>query len=52
MLAKGCVINGANTILIDVNAQALELARTELKSLVESSEDSKTTEVLTSVLQT
>lgn len=33
MLARGCTINGANTILIDVNKNALEQVKTELQGL-------------------
>jgi hypothetical protein len=33
MLARGCTINGANTILIDVNQDALEKIKTKLKGL-------------------
>lgn len=33
MLARGCTINGANTILIDVNQNALEQVKAELQAL-------------------
>ncbi|KAH0421188.1 short-chain dehydrogenase [Colletotrichum camelliae] len=36
MLARGCVVNGANVILIDINDKALEATKTELESLAKS----------------
>jgi hypothetical protein len=33
MLARGCIINGANIILIDVNQNALEQVKAELQAL-------------------
>ncbi|GLA75877.1 hypothetical protein AtubIFM55763_007433 [Aspergillus tubingensis] len=38
MLARGCAVNGANTILIDINERALEAAKTELQQLSQSEE--------------
>ncbi|KAF2503070.1 NAD(P)-binding protein [Lophium mytilinum] len=38
MLARGCTINGANTILIDVNLDSLSSVKAELESLSSSSE--------------
>ncbi|GAT30877.1 short-chain dehydrogenase [Aspergillus luchuensis] len=38
MLARGCTVNGANTILIDVNERSLEAAKTELQQLSQSEE--------------
>lgn len=37
MLARGCVVNGANAILIDVNEKALVAVKTELEGLASSS---------------
>ncbi|KAK1849536.1 putative short-chain dehydrogenase [Colletotrichum chrysophilum] len=37
MLARGCVVNGANVILIDINEKALADTKTELESLTTSS---------------
>ncbi|KAK6227633.1 short-chain dehydrogenase [Colletotrichum tabaci] len=37
MLARGCVVNGANVILIDINERALSDTKTELESLATSS---------------
>ncbi|KAF4819801.1 Rhamnolipids biosynthesis 3-oxoacyl-[acyl-carrier-protein] reductase [Colletotrichum tropicale] len=37
MLARGCVVNGANVILIDINEKALADAKTELENLATSS---------------
>lgn len=38
MLARGCVVNGANVILIDINEKALAGVKTELDSLATSSD--------------
>lgn len=35
MLARGCVVNGANTILIDVNEVAMKEVEDETKKLAE-----------------
>lgn len=48
MLARGCAVNGANTILIDINERALEAAKTELQQLSQS-EELPPTSVVTSV---
>lgn len=48
MLARGCAVNGANTILIDVNERSLEAAKTELQQLSQS-EELPPTSVITSV---
>ncbi|TVY59485.1 Gluconate 5-dehydrogenase [Lachnellula cervina] len=37
MLARGCAVNGANTILIDVNLQALSSVKSEIENLSPSS---------------
>lgn len=49
MLARGCAVNGANVILIDVNEEALHDAKPELEGLSESSPGSNKIEVVTSV---
>ncbi|GKZ72750.1 hypothetical protein AnigIFM60653_011875 [Aspergillus niger] len=46
MLARGCTVNGANTILIDVNERSLEETKTELQGLSRS-EDLSPTSVVT-----
>ncbi|GKZ62312.1 hypothetical protein AnigIFM49718_009396 [Aspergillus niger] len=46
MLARGCTVNGANTILIDVNERSLEETKTELQELSRS-EDLSPTSVVT-----
>lgn len=37
MLARGCVVNGSNVILIDIDEKALADIKTELESLTTSS---------------
>lgn len=49
MIARGCAVNGANTILIDVNEQALAETRSELEALRRSSSEPDSMKVLTSV---
>lgn len=51
MLARGCAVNGANTILIDVNERSLEAAKTELQQLMQTG-DLPPTSVVTSVPHT
>ncbi|GLA28819.1 hypothetical protein AnigIFM63326_006411 [Aspergillus niger] len=46
ILARGCTVNGANTILIDVNERSLEETKTELQELSRS-EDLSPTSVVT-----
>jgi hypothetical protein len=36
MIARGCTVNGANTILIDVNQHELEAVQAELNNLASS----------------
>ncbi|CAK97306.1 hypothetical protein AnigIFM63604_006150 [Aspergillus niger] len=45
MLARGCTVNGANTILIDVNERSLEETKTELQELSQSGDLSPTSVV-------
>ncbi|EEU38885.1 uncharacterized protein NECHADRAFT_88900 [Fusarium vanettenii 77-13-4] len=47
MLARGCAVNGANVILIDVNEKALHDVKPELEGLFESSSGSNKIEVAT-----
>ncbi|GKZ30916.1 hypothetical protein AbraIFM66950_010653 [Aspergillus brasiliensis] len=46
MLARGCTVNGANTILIDINERSLEQTKTELQQLTQS-EGSAPTSIVT-----
>lgn len=34
MIARGCAVNGANTVLIDINENALAEVKTELEHLI------------------
>jgi hypothetical protein len=49
MLARGCVVNGANVIIIDVNELALEEAKVELEHLASASLSSSPAQVTRSV---
>ncbi|KAK5177479.1 hypothetical protein LTR44_010096 [Exophiala sp. CCFEE 6388] len=49
MIARGCVVNGANTILIDVNEQALDETEKELEGLASSSSSIFKPAIVTSV---
>lgn len=50
MLARGCAANGAHTILIDVNQEALKEAKAEIEGIIQASEDSNSAQVITLVV--
>lgn len=39
MIARGCAVNGANTVLIDINEKALAEVKAELEHLISQSDD-------------
>ncbi|KAL3471649.1 NAD(P)-binding protein [Aspergillus californicus] len=47
MIAKGCVVNGANTILIDLNEKSLADARGQLESISTSKTQSTSSVIIT-----